>query len=273
MGLLEEHGSDAVRYWAASGGPGVDTAFDTGQMKVGRRLAIKLLNASKFILASAEPTGPVTALIDRGMLSGLAALATEVTGALDAYEYGKALQRVESFFWDFCDNYLELVKSRRYGDQGPEGAASANAALQTALGVLLRLFAPYVPYATEEVWSWWRTGSIHRATWPTALEVLAPIGGVTDPEAEKALALAIQVLGDVRKEKSAQSRALKTPVSLFRWSVPDDVALTLNELAPDLTGSCLIQRFEVEIGPMGPMQIELAPPADPAAPAPPRGDA
>jgi valyl-tRNA synthetase len=283
MGLLEEHGSDAVRYWAASGGPGVDTAFDTGQMKVGRRLAIKLLNASKFILAggtgfnvvpvSGQTPGPVTALIDRGMLSGLAALSTEVTGALDEYEYGKALQRVESFFWDFCDNYLELVKSRRYGDQGPEGAASANAALQTALDVLLRLFAPYVPYATEEVWSWWRTGSIHRATWPTALEVLAPIGGVADPEAEKALALAIQVLGDVRKEKSAQSRALKTPVSLFRWSVPDDVAQTLNELAPDLTGACLIQRFEVEIGPMGPMQIELAPPVDPAAPAPPRGDA
>ena len=135
MGLLEEHGSDAVRYWAASGGPGVDTAFDTGQMKVGRRLAIKLLNASKFILASADAgRAPVTAPLDRGMLTGLAALVAEVTTALEDYDYGKALQRTESFFWDFCDNYLELVKSRRYGDQGRRRrAASANAALQTAL--------------------------------------------------------------------------------------------------------------------------------------------
>jgi valyl-tRNA synthetase len=234
MGLLEEHGSDAVRYWAASGGPGVDTAFDTGQMKVGRRLA------------------------------------NDITTALDDYEYGRALQRVESFFWNFCDNYLELVKSRRYGDQGPEAAASANAALQTALGVLLRLFAPYVPYATEEVWSWWKSGSIHRAAWPTRAEVLEPIGGALDAEGDKALALGIEVLGEVRKQKSAQSRALKTPVSLFRWSVPDDVARTLNEIAPDVTGSCLIRQFEVEIGPMGPMQIELAPPDESGSPG--RGD-
>jgi valyl-tRNA synthetase len=262
MGLLQEHGSDAVRYWAASGGPGVDTAFDTGQMKVGRRLAIKLLNASKFILASPEPAGAVTALVDRGMLSQLAALVDEVTQALDDYEYGKALQRVETFFWNFCDNYLELVKSRRYGDQGAEAAASVNTALQTALGVLLRLFAPYLPYATEEVWSWWKDGSIHRAAWPTSAELLAPIGGALDADGDKALALGIDVLGEVRKQKSAQSRALKTPVARFLWTVPDDVARLLNEIAPDLTGSCLIRQFDVEIGPIGPMQIELAPPGE-----------
>ena len=71
------------------------------------------------------------------------------------------LQRTETFFWRFCDDYLELVKGRRYGEQGAEGAASANAALTAALSVLLRLFAPFLPFVTEEVWSWWRDGSIH----------------------------------------------------------------------------------------------------------------
>ena len=110
LGLLEEHGSDAVRYWAASGRPGTDTAFDTGQMRVGRRLAIKLLNASKFVLAKPEPVGPVTALVDRGLLTRLAQLVEDATGDLEGYSYTRAMERTEAFFWDFCDNYLELVK-------------------------------------------------------------------------------------------------------------------------------------------------------------------
>ena len=128
-GLLEEHGSDGVRYWAASGRPGTDTAFDTGQMKVGRRLAIKLLNASKFVLSRPEPRGPVTAAVDRGLLTSLARLVRESTADLDGYNYARVLERTESFFWSFCDDYLELVKGRRYGDQGAELAASANGAL------------------------------------------------------------------------------------------------------------------------------------------------
>ena len=110
LGLLEEHGSDAVRYWAASGRPGTDTAFDTGQMRVGRRLAIKLLNASKFALARPEPVGPVTNLVDRGLLTRLAQLVEDATADLGGYSYTRAMERTETFFWDFCDNYLELVK-------------------------------------------------------------------------------------------------------------------------------------------------------------------
>src|SRR5213079_823309 len=132
MALLEEHGSDGVRYWAASGRPGTDTAFDPGQMKVGRRLAIKILNASKFALMSAEPQGAITA-----------AVVEEATKAFEGYDYARVLQRTETFFWGFCDDYLELVKGRRYGEQGADGAASANAALTDALSVMLRLFAPF----------------------------------------------------------------------------------------------------------------------------------
>jgi valyl-tRNA synthetase len=122
--LLEEHGSDGVRYWAASGRPGGDTIFDAGQMRVGRRLAIKLLNASKFVLGKAEPLGPITEVADRGMLTRLADVVDAATKSLADYDYTPALEKSESFFWFFCDDYLELVKARRYGDHGPAGAAS-----------------------------------------------------------------------------------------------------------------------------------------------------
>src|SRR5205823_30279 len=146
MGLLEEYGADGVRYWAASGRPGTDTAFDTGQMRVGRRLSIKLLNASKFVLANPGPRAAVSAAVDRGLLTMIGRLVREATSELEDYNYASVLQKAETLFWFFCDNYLELVKSRRYGDQGEEGAGSANTALLNALSALLRLFAPYLPF-------------------------------------------------------------------------------------------------------------------------------
>ena len=212
MGLLEEHGSDGVRYWAASGRPGTDTAFDPSEMKVGRRLSIKLLNASRFALMQADPRGPITEPLDRGMLTALAALVDDATTQLEGYDYARVLERTESFFWAFCDDYLELVKARRYGDFGPAGAASANSAMLVALETLLRLFAPYLPFVTEEVWSWWRPGSVHRAPWPTSAEVVAAIGG---PDAE---ALAVRestqtALADIRRIKSILKKPVKAVIT------------------------------------------------------------
>src|SRR5437773_11915465 len=140
-------------------------------MRVGRKLAIKVLNASKFALSASEPQGAISTPVDRAMIRSLAALVAEATDAFEGYDYARVLQRVETFFWRFCDDYLELVKGRRYGEQGPEGAASANAALAAALSVLLRLLAPFLPFVTEEVWSWWQDGSIHTAAWPAAAEL------------------------------------------------------------------------------------------------------
>jgi len=211
MGLLEEHGSDGVRYWAASGRPGTDTAFDSAQMKVGRRLAIKLLNASRFALLQAEPRGPITEPLDRGMLTQLSRLVADATESLDGYDYARVLERTESFFWGFCDDYLEMVKARRYGDFGPEGAASANSAMLVALSALLRLFAPYLPFVTEEVWSWWRPGSVHRATWPTPAEVVAPIGG-EDAAAVAVFKDAQTALADIRRIKAMEKRAVKSVI-------------------------------------------------------------
>jgi valyl-tRNA synthetase len=220
MGLLESHGTDAARYWAAGGRPGVDTAFDEAQMKVGRRLAIKVLNASRFALGrlgGAPVPGPeaVTAPLDLAMLGGLARVVEESTAAYEAYDYARALERTEAFFWSFCDDYVELVKARAYEDPSHPGPASARAALAVALSVLLRLLAPVLPFVTEEVWSWWHRGTIHLAPWPTVEEM--PAGIV--PGDLAVLETAAEVLGAVRRAKTEAKRSMRVPVE--RLTVTD----------------------------------------------------
>ena len=273
MGLLEEHGSDGVRYWAASGRPGVDTAFDAGQMKVGRRLSIKILNAAKFVLARTGPAGageapqgPVTAPLDRALLARLADLVESSTRDFEAYDYARVLERTESFFWFFCDNYLELVKSRRYGDHGEAAAASANAAMFATLSTVLRLFAPFLPFVTDEVWSWWQTGSIHRAAWPEAADLRA-LAGATDPAGdEEALDLAVQVLGEIRRKKSEEKKPLKTPAARVRVSAPRATLDRLAAIEIDLRAAGLIGVLDQEEGEFR-VDVELAelPPAEGAA--------
>jgi len=219
IGLLEEYGSDAVRYWAASGRPGTDTAFDTGQMKIGRRLAVKILNATKFVLGfgsaataatasmAALPLDAVTEPIDRAMLGALADVVEEATTAFEAYDYARALERTEQFFWTFCDDYLELVKTRAYGEPAEPAVRSAHAALGLALSTLLRLFAPVLPFVTEEAWSWWHAGSVHRAPWPVRDELVgdAPPAGL--------LAVASSVLQAVRRAKSEAKQSMRAEVA------------------------------------------------------------
>jgi valyl-tRNA synthetase len=261
MGLLEEHGSDGVRYWAASGRPGTDTAFDTGQMKVGRRLAIKLLNASKFVLSRPEPRGAVTAPVDRGLLTALAKIVRESTDDLEQYNYTRVLERTETFFWSFCDDYLELVKGRRYGDQGDELARSANGALLAALDVMLRLFAPFLPFVTDEVWSWWRSGSIHTARWPEAQEVLAACEpAAAHEEGVAALEFAAAVLGAIRKRKSEEQRPLKTPVARLVIRAPRAQQDLLGLVEKDLRASGMIRNLEVADGETLEVHVELAAP-------------
>jgi valyl-tRNA synthetase len=243
LGLLEEHGSDAVRYWAASGRPGSDTAFDTGQMRVGRRLAIKLLNASKFVLARPEPRGPITHPIDQGLLAELSRLVETATAEFEAYNYTRVLEQTEAFFWSFCDNYLELVKSRRYGDHGPEAAGSANSAMLVALSTMLRLFAPFLPFTTEEVWSWWREGSVHAASWPTAGEI-AHAAGPRDERGARALAFAIEVVGAIRRRKSEEQKPLRTPVARLLVAAPRADLDLLGAIRDDITGVGAVRVLE-----------------------------
>jgi valyl-tRNA synthetase len=260
LGLLEQYGADAVRYWAASARPGVDTAFDEGQMRVGRRLAIKLLNASRFVLtlagdrAEAGAATPQLMPLDRAMLGRLADLVEEATAAFSGYDYARALERTEGRFWEFCDDYLELVKSRAYGSQGEEAAASAHHALTVALSTLLRLFAPFLPFVTEEVWSWWQEGSVHRAPWPRADEVRAA-AGEADPLVLEAAAAA---LAEVRKAKTEARASMRAEVARAAVSdtAPRLAALAL--AADDVREAGRIARFEVEPADTFAVRVELA---------------
>ncbi len=213
--LITEYGADGVRYWSCSAALGTDTATDPAQMRVGRRLAIKILNASKFVLSMAASGSEVTEPLDRAMLARLASVVADATSAFEGYQYQQALERTESFFWSFCDDYLELVKSRAYGGEERSRPAtdSARAALALALSVLLRLFAPFVPFVTEEVWSWWQDGSIHRAPWPEPGEL-----AIREDDDPGVLHAAAEVLAGVRRSKTFQKRSLRARVARLEVS-------------------------------------------------------
>jgi valyl-tRNA synthetase len=248
LALLEEHGSDGVRYWASSARPGTDTAFDTNQMRVGRRLAIKLLNASRFALSAADPQGAIAVPVDRAIVRKLAALVEESTRDLEQYDYARVLQRVEEFFWRFCDDYLELVKGRRYGEQGPDGAGSANSALTAALSVFIRLFAPFLPFVTEEVWSWWKEGSVHAASWPTREELEAAVAQASADAARRDQAIydwATYILFEVRKQRSEAKQPLKVPITRVSVRAEAGALELMPEVEADLRAALRVQAFSL----------------------------
>jgi valyl-tRNA synthetase len=255
---FEQFGSDAVRYWALNGRPGVDTAFDEGQIRVGRRLAIKLLNASKFALGvrgDAPTTGTaVTAALDRSMLHALARLVEEATVAFDSYDYARALERTERFFWSFCDDYVELVKQRAYGSAGDAGATSARGALGLALSTILRLFAPHLPFVTEEVWSWWQDGSIHRAEWPDPAALRIAAG---DP-APLVYDVAGQVLAEIRKAKTSQQKSLRAEVERAVVRDASDRLEALHATVDDVCEAGRVRALETAEAEEFAVEVELA---------------
>jgi valyl-tRNA synthetase len=211
MSLFDQYGSDAVRYWAASARPGVDTAFSEEQMKVGRKLAMKLLNVTKFALGFGDvaPDVVIDDPIDTAMLARLADVIADATTALEGFDYARALERTEAFFWWFCDDFVELVKGRAYATRGEDGAASARAALRLALSALQRLLAPFLPFATAEVWSWWHDASVHVAPWPSVSE-LGTIGDAATLEP------VCEVLALVRRAKTEAKVSQRAAVASLR---------------------------------------------------------
>ena len=259
MHLLEEYGADAVRYWAASGRPGTDTAFDPQQMKVGRRLAVKLLNASKFALADLPPPGhALSHPLDRALIAAWPAWSSEATSSFEDYDYARALERAENFFWWYCDFYLELVKGRRY-DEAPEAAASVSRALRISLSVFQRLLAPFLPFVCEEVWSWWQEGSVHRAPWPEAGELQAAAASGEREREDTALAVTADVLREVRKAKSQARRSMRAPVARV---VVRDTAERLHALelgSGDLLAAGSIEQLAHSESEEFSVEVELAP--------------
>ncbi len=233
---FDAHGTDAVRYWAGSGRLGVDLILDEQQMRIGRRLAIKILNASRFVLERTEnesPSGAVTNALDLSMLARLKGVVTVATESLATYEHARALEEAEQFFWTFCDDYLELVKARAYGGAD---APSARSALSVALDVQLRLFAPFLPFVTEEVWSWNHDDSIHRARWPTTDEfagwgdvhILHDVGSV---------------LSAIRRAKSDAKTSMRSPVRRVEVSGPPDAIARIASAADELTSAGVVEEL------------------------------
>ncbi|MFD5225758.1 valine--tRNA ligase [Microbacterium sp. NPDC058342] len=252
--ILDKHGSDAVRYWSASSRLGMDAAFDPQnptQVKIGRRLAIKILNAAKFVLSFPVPEGAqITHALDASMLATLDRVVREATAAYENYDQAKALEVTEAFFWAFCDDYLELVKERAY-DQTDVGQASAALALRLALSTLLRLLAPIVSFATEEAWSWFEDGSVHTATWPEPLDI--------DGDAT-VLATASEALIGIRRAKTEAKASQKTPVSTATISAPSAKIEALRAAADDLRAVGRIAELSfAEADELAVTAIELAP--------------
>ncbi len=243
---LDRYGTDAVRYWATSARLGVDTAFDEQQMKVGRRLAIKILNVARFVLSRlvgddggewSPPRRPgVLVALDASLLANLAEIVEETTTAFENLDHARCLELVESFFWSYCDDYVELVKARAYGERGEPGTDSALFSLHASLSAIVRLFAPFLPFAAEEAWSWWHDSSVHLASWPTVTEL-----GLEEATARRELLPTVAaVLGRVRRAKSEQHRSLRTAVSRCSLTGPRAKLELLGLARDDLVTSCNI---------------------------------
>ncbi|MTA66027.1 MAG: valine--tRNA ligase, partial [Actinobacteria bacterium] len=243
--LFDQYGSDAVRYWAACARPGVDTTFSEEQMKVGRKLATKLLNLTKFVLGAGELTvdSKPTDLIDHAMLIRLAAVVDEATLALEQFDYARALERTEAFFWWFCDDYVELVKTRAYSPG--QDSSSARSSLHRALSILQRLLAPMLPFATEEVWSWLESGSIHLSNWPTTQETLADF--VTTDDASSLLDATCVVLAAVRRAKTEAKVSQRAEVSQLVVTAPSATIDLLKANILDLRNAGALQEIKYVI--------------------------
>jgi valyl-tRNA synthetase len=242
--MLKDFSADALRYWAGRAKLGQDTIFDESVFKIGQRLVTKIFNASKFVMLQLDaPKGveddvtwemnDIVHPIDVAWTRKVSGVVEEVTEKFAAFDYASSLSVVENLFWEFCDYYVELVKWRTYKQRETAGGKSALASLEYSLSNILRLFAPYMPYITEEVWSWYyaekeNAPSIHKSLWPTALS-----SGLTE-EDELLFKMSKDIVGKIRAEKTSAHKNLKWPVSLLEISGKEKDIMLVQKIEADI---------------------------------------
>jgi valyl-tRNA synthetase len=266
MHLLDQYGADAVRYWALSARLGIDTAFDEKVLKVGRRLVTKLFNASKFVLGQTAPAGPIVRELDLSFLARLRETVDAASEAMDAFEHSAAMDAVERFFWGgFTDTYVEMVKARARSESDAAGRASAVATLRLALKTFLRLFAPFLPYITEEIWSWGLaegegSPSIHKASWPGA----GDFAGLAAECGDAVFGAAVAFLEAVRRAKSGAGATVGRHVSRLRVACNERSADLLRRALDDVMAAARVQdharetREGMEDGTFEVLELKLA---------------
>lgn len=241
--LFDKYSADAIRYWAGKAKLGGDTAIEEAIFKIGGKLTNKLFNAAKFVLMQFERVDAdiskfnpedITAELDKALIDKLKNVLTQATAYLDNFDYSNALRITEDAFWDFCDNYLELVKVRSYQDEDNKSRRSAFAALSWSLKTFIRLFAPFMPYVTEEIWQATFVNkaeiSVHKAKWPTKVE----IENVAKPENTLAYESAIEVIGKIRGQKTTAQKSLKWEVEKLNIICKAEVKSALETVLEDL---------------------------------------
>lgn len=225
--LLDNHGADVIRYWAASSKLGADTAYSEDVIHNGKRLVNKLWNAAKFVsghfdkipeadksLELSKVKHKITRSFDKYLINKLIDLVEFADQEYMNYEYAIAASKVEEFFWSlFCDNYLEITKTRAYNEAGGdnEGALSSHLTLYHSLKILLKLFAPIVPHITEELFQILYNAdgkdSIHsRRAWPKVGD--AKFTDIEEAQSERLL----EILEIARKIKAQGNLSVKAPL-------------------------------------------------------------
>lgn len=243
--LLEEYTSDGVRYWAASARLGMDTAFDEQSLKIGRRLVTKIYNASKFVLSQSAKHGSVTQAVDRAFLFKLRELVDLSTKSYEKFNYAQALQDIEKFFWSsFTDSYIEIAKTR--AKEGSEAEqTSAVVTLRKSLRILLQLFAPSLPFITEEVWSWAfaeeeNKKSIHQSRWPSATD----FSNVELPGDSSVFDSAVQCYTAINKYKTESGVSIGSPLDSIIINAEPEKIESLKAGLKDVLQATKVQHYE-----------------------------
>ncbi len=262
-GLLEQYSADALRYWAAKARLGADTIYDEQVFKVGNRLITKLVNVSKFVLMQFEQASlnindldnKNLTSVDKSWLASFNNLLKSSLKEFSDFNYAQVLQDTESKFWDFCDDYVELVKTRAYQENTQDTGKSALFTLYHSLNILVRLFAPIIPFACEEINTWmgFFEGSVHNAPWPKADELESILEGFTDRFIASGdtdvFSAIIDVLNEVRSYKAKRQVSLKTQVTSLKISCDDTTGSYVKKIKlgmADLTNAACVDVNAIE---------------------------